>query len=106
MTKIKFITSLLLCGLTSASFAQWECRSHLASNLKPLYENSKLNWAGELEASAGYLSNNYIGNSMAFLGADLTFNRFQFYAEGAYKYWYNHDLDLKETYTQSRIGFV
>jgi len=104
MTKIKFITSLLLCGLTSASFAQWECRSHLASNLKPLYENAKLNWAGELEASAGYLSNSYIGNSMAFLGADLTFNHVQFYVEGAYKYWYNQDLDLKETFTQSRIG--
>ncbi|RKD85969.1 hypothetical protein [Mangrovibacterium diazotrophicum] len=104
MSKIKTIIIALLCFWTSHSFAQWECRSHLASNLKPLYENSNLSWAAELEASGGYLTNSYIGNGMAFLGADLTFNRVQFYAEGAYKYWYNQDLDLDETFTKSRFG--
>ena len=104
MSKIKIISIAVLCFWTSHSFAQWECRSHLASNLKPLYKNSNLSWAAELEASGGYLTNSYIGNGMAFLGADLTFNRVQLYAEGAYKYWYNQDIDLNETFTQSRFG--
>jgi len=104
MSKFKIITVIQVCFWTSQAFAQWECRSHLASNLKPLYKNSNLSWAAELEASGGYLTNSYIGNGMAFLGADLTFTRVQFYAEGAYKYWYNQDPDLNETFTQSRFG--
>jgi hypothetical protein len=95
---------IVLLLLANAAFAQWECRSHLAANLKPLYNGSNMNWGAELIGSAGYITNSEIANGMAFLGTSYTLGNHQFYAEGGYKYWYNRNLDLGYNFTKGMLG--
>jgi hypothetical protein len=100
--KYPLLILLLLAGPTV--FAQWECRSHLVANLKPLYNGSDLNWGIELIGSAGYLTNSKIASGMAFLGLDYTRGNHQLYAEGGFKYWYNQNLNLDYTFTKNMFG--
>lgn len=93
---------LLLTG--ASAFAQWECRSHLIGNIKPLYNGSNLGWGAELIESGGYLTNREIASSMAFWGVNYTLENHQLYAEGGFKYWYNKDLDLGYTFTKRMFG--
>ena len=102
--KIKCATVLLCLLLSTRLFAQWECRSHLAANLKPLYSSSDLRWGLELVESGGYITHAAIANSMAFFGLDYTHNSHQFYLEGGWKYWLNKDLDLDYRFTKSMFG--
>lgn len=84
--------------------AQWECRSHLLSNLKPVKSFSALRWGGELEGSGGYLTNSFIANGMVFLGAELSVRNHTFYAEGGEKYWYNRNLDQGYSFSKLLPG--
>lgn len=95
--------AFVLSGLLA--HAQWECRSHLASNLSPISENLPINLAGEIIGSGGYLTDSYIANGMVFMGAELSFNRLQLYAEGGLKYWYKQDNELNSSFSTSRLGF-
>lgn len=84
-------------------YAQWECRSHLSSNLKP-FGQSKLYWASEVTLGAGYLTNNAIFNSMGFLGLDYSFKKSVLFTEIGYKYWDRVDLDSKINFSNGHFG--
>jgi len=84
-------------------FAQWECRSQLSSNLKPI-GNSKLYWASELTLGAGYLNKNAIFNSMGFLGVDYSTKKSTFFAEIGYKFWDRLDITPNVNYNSGHFG--
>jgi hypothetical protein len=101
--RIKVLFFLLFVGLTS-NYSQWECRSHLAANLQPLYSGSKINWATEISGSVGYITSDPISTSMLFLGLDYSSNHHQLYFEGGLKYWYRKDLDKEFNYSKYLLG--
>ncbi|MDC0584427.1 hypothetical protein OAO55_01720 [Bacteroidales bacterium] len=98
-------TIVAICLLTSMTvFSQWECRSNLTGHLKPISEGSNINWAAEVNGSAGMLSENSFANSMAFLGVDYTKNNHQIFFEGGAKYWYEYDTELSSQFSNAMLG--
>jgi len=101
MRRLLFIVFFISAALPA--FAQWECRSQLSSNLKPVGK-SKLYWASEITLGSGYLTNNAILNSMGFIGLDYSFKNSSIFAETGYKYWYRADFDLKSNFRNGHFG--
>lgn len=101
--RIKVLLFLLFVGLTS-NYSQWECRSHLVSNLKPFYSGSKISWAAEISGSGGYVSSDPVTTSMGFLGLDFSNNNHQLYFEGGLKYWYRKDINKEYDYSKYLPG--
>jgi hypothetical protein len=101
---MKYLFAILLFLTASSVFAQWECRSRLSANLKPLYSGSDFNWAGELTGSVGYLNNSVLASGMVFAGVDYTHNNHQLFVEGGLKYWYSHNFDLDYNFSKSMVG--
>lgn len=104
MTKRLILLIGGIFGLLNIAQAQWECRSHLGANMKPFVEDGKLLWAGEVQASAGSLTDHFIATGMLFGGLDYSLGKHQFYFEGGAKYWLNKDLDLNYDFTRTRLG--
>lgn len=97
-----FVLTLFIWGKSLS--AQWECRSHLAANLKPVTQSSNLNWAAELVGGVGYLTNSEIYNTMVFGALDYSLGNHQVYAEGGFKYWMQNDLDTEYQFWNSLFG--
>ena len=102
MKKTGLLISLIMIFIGPLS-AQWECPSQMAAYLKPIGK-SKLFWSAEMISGTGYLSNNYIGNFMAFGGLDWSFKRSTLYAEGGYKFWDRYNFDNSTNYNNQNFG--
>ncbi len=84
MKKLIAVTAIIMAATNA--FGQWECRSKLASSLRPI-GTSNFSWGNELTTSSGYLTDNFIHNTMIFGGLDYTNNRHTFFVEGGFKFW-------------------
>lgn len=100
MRKI-FILTFILTSLVAS--AQWECKSKLGAQLKPIGDSDLL-WASEIIATGGYLSNSAISSAMGFVGLDYTRSNHSLYFEGGIKYWNKYDLDKKIDYSNYSLG--
>lgn len=100
--KIILILTFLLPALIVS--AQWECKSKLGAQLKPVGESDLL-WASEVTTTGGYLTNSAISSAMGFVGLDYTTSNHSFYVEGGVKYWNKYDLDRSVDYANYRLGF-
>ncbi len=99
----KITASVIMVFLFSGVNAQWECRSQLSSSLKPLGK-SNIYWATELTASAGYLTNNAIFNSMGFLGVDISSQKSTLFIETGYKFWDRLDVSQNINFRNGHFG--
>lgn len=80
------IIAILLLAVSSTAYSQWECPSRLGAALKPI-GNSNFMWGAEVEASGGWVKDNYAGNLMGFFGLNYGQGRSNFYVEGGLKAW-------------------
>lgn len=85
---MKRIATIILLIITTdfGVYAQWECPSRLGATLKPIGD-SNLMWSSEITTSAGWIKNNYAGNTMVFLGLNYGIGKSSFYLEGGLKAW-------------------
>ena len=83
----KTLTIFFALFLVGKVLAQWSCPSKIGGSLKPLWSDSPIRWATEVETAGGILGERALFNGMWFgaLEADLTF--LNLYAEGGVKYW-------------------
>src|SRR5574344_2359095 len=80
------IIAILLLAVSSTAYSQWECPSRLGAAIKPI-GNSNFMWGAEVEASGGWVKDNYDGNLMGFFGLNYGQGRSNFYVEGGLKAW-------------------
>jgi len=109
MTGLKnVLRSIIIAGilltLHSNTHAQYECRSRLSGNLRPLKENSNFQLGGELILSGGAIQSSPIGNSMLFGAMEFTQETYQLYAEGGFKFWLKDDSEFNQTFSSYRFG--
>ncbi|MCP4583125.1 MAG: hypothetical protein GY839_16075 [candidate division Zixibacteria bacterium] len=100
---MKFLLILVFClSINNISSAQWDCRSKLPANLKPILANSPLTWGIEGTFGQGRLSDRDISNIMIFGALDYSKVNHQLYFENGWKYWRN--ADTLGTHDKSRFG--
>jgi hypothetical protein len=81
----KLLTILLLLSTTVS--AQWTCRSKVSAFLKPVYKDSKLEWAGETTLGAGIMNDRTMFNGIQFLALSYNYKNHDFYIDGGVKHW-------------------
>lgn len=83
--------------------AQWSCPSHLGNSLKPIGK-SNFSWGNEIALGTGYITQNYLFNSMILFGLDYSWNKNSIYFEGGFKNWIRKDFTLNLNFHNERFG--
>jgi hypothetical protein len=94
----KTLTIFFALFLVGEVLAQWSCPSKIGGNLKPLWSDSPIRWATEIETGGGVLGERALFNGMWFGALEYDFGVMNLYAEGGVKYWslWENDIQLSK----------